>query len=145
MQSQNKFTVKPRKDIVGSQLFYAYSTWKIFVWAYLLLGLLRQEGCHSPLGMQSCCMAPLSTPLGEWERSPGLACPHIVSQAQFIPARWQVPLKSAVFHTSWRKRQEPININMVWFCLGIAVQYIISLTCAVLVTFISVAVCRTVL
>lgn len=29
--SQNKIMIKPEEDIVGCQLFYAYSTQKVFV------------------------------------------------------------------------------------------------------------------
>lgn len=69
-----------------------------------------------------------------WERWPG------ISQAQFIPARWQVPLEPAVFQF-WKEKAENTHVYMVCCCLGLAEQYIISLTCAVLVTFISVAEC----
>lgn len=117
--------IKLEEDTVGCQLYYAYSTEKVFVWPYLLLRLLRKAGWHSPLGMQSCSMAL-------W---PG------ISQAQFIPARWQVPLQPAVFQF-WKEKAENTHVNMVC-CLSLAEQYIISLTCAVLVTFISVAECGT--
>lgn len=87
-----------------------------------------------------------------WEYSPAQwllpgreRCPG-VSQAQFIPAGWQVPLEPAVFQF-WKEKAEHTHVNMVCCCLGLAEQYIISLICAVLVTFISVAECgaRTVL
>lgn len=32
----------PEEDIVGCQVFYAYSAQKVFVWPYHLLGLLRK-------------------------------------------------------------------------------------------------------
>lgn len=60
-----------------------------------------------------------------------------ISQAQFTPARWQVLLEPAVFQF-WKEKAEHTHINMVCCCLGLAEQYIISSTCAVLVTFISV-------
>lgn len=66
-------------------------------------------------------------------------CPGM-SQAQFIPAGWQVPLEPAVFQF-WKEKAEHTHVNMVCCCLGLAEQYITSLTCAVLVTFISVAEC----
>lgn len=47
--------------------------------------------------------------------------------------------------TVLKEKAEHIKVNMVCFCLGIAAQDIISMRHAVLLKFISVAVCRTIL
>lgn len=65
-----------------------------------------------------------------------------IPQAQFMPARWQVPLGPTVFQF-WKEKAENAHVNMVCCCVGLAEQYIISLPCAELVTFISVGECGT--
>lgn len=109
----------PAEDIVGCQVSYAYSAQKVFVWPYLLLRLL---GKAQSIGN--------AVPSQEGRGAQGW-----MAQAQFIPAGWQVPLEPAVFQF-WKEKAEDTHVNMVCCCLGLAEQYIISLTCAVLVTFI---------
>lgn len=118
--------IKPEEDIVGCQVFCAYSTQKVFVWLYLAEasgeGTVHWE-CSHAYGL-----------LPWREGWPGF------SQALFIPVRWQVPLEPAVFQF-WKEKAEHTHVNMVCCCLGLAEEYIISLLCTVLVTFISVAEC----
>lgn len=109
-----------------------------------LCGAFEEGRMQSPLGRQSCSAGPLSTPPGECGSSPGGECPPGCSQAQFTSAGWQVPLKSADSHSSWRKRQ---NIQMqTWFVFAWVLQHNkSSVWRAALLTFISVAVGKTVL
>lgn len=111
---------------MGCRVFCAYSTQRFFVWP--CLAEVSEEGTV------------------HWE------CSHVLwllpwregwpgfSQARFIPAGWQLPLEPAVFQFR-KEKAEHTHVNMVCCCLGLAQQCIISLTCAVLVTFISVAEC----
>lgn len=107
----------------------------LWVVRYSMLTQLRRSLCGhtscwgfwgrpNPLGMQSCPMAPPRK--GEMPRGvPGT-----------VYSCWVAGSPGACSVSVLEGEAEHTHVNMVCCCLGLAEQYIISLTCAVLVGYI---------